>query len=240
MRNTFEKELRESLNSKALRCWGVESGSPSIAGNSRMGGASSWRPPYNKGLVCKVLVTGTLRLGRSVRGCVSESRCSSRVEICETYQEASVAVLSSSDFRNTQLCLRMWKKVSCVVWSVCVGICEIYLWKVFAHRPTDDSKHEPAATTPVNHNNQVCVPPPFETLLLDHYLRPVVAVEVTMVGLVRDIVIPVKRGGGDPVFTIVCEILTTHPSDRPQQEEDEEDIENPHMNRLWKVRRIRD
>ncbi|XP_042222257.1 uncharacterized protein LOC121866557 [Homarus americanus] len=43
-----------------------------------------------------------------------------------------------------------------------------------------------------------------------------------MVGVVRDVVIPVK---GDPVFTIVCEILTT-----PAPEE-----EKPHTTRLWKM-----
>ncbi|XP_042867642.1 uncharacterized protein LOC122250333 [Penaeus japonicus] len=51
-----------------------------------------------------------------------------------------------------------------------------------------------------------------------------------MVGLVRDIVIPVK---GDPVFTIVCEILTT-PSQNTQPQQEEE-VENPHITRLWKM-----
>lgn len=65
---------------------------------------------------------------------------------------------------------------------------------------------------------------------MDHYLRPVASVEITMVGLVRDIVIPVK---GDPVLTIVCEILSTPSQNHPQQEEE---VENPHITRLWKVR----
>ncbi|XP_037803324.1 uncharacterized protein LOC119597771 [Penaeus monodon] len=50
-----------------------------------------------------------------------------------------------------------------------------------------------------------------------------------MVGLVRDIVIPVK---GDPVLTIVCEILSTPSQNHPQQEEE---VENPHITRLWKM-----
>ncbi|XP_047487986.1 uncharacterized protein LOC125038528 [Penaeus chinensis] len=50
-----------------------------------------------------------------------------------------------------------------------------------------------------------------------------------MVGLVRDIVIPVK---GDPVLTIVCEILSTPSPNHPQQEEEPE---NPHITRLWKM-----
>lgn len=55
-----------------------------------------------------------------------------------------------------------------------------------------------------------------------------------MVGLVRDIVIPVK---GDPVLTIVCEILSAPSQDHPQQEEE---VENPHITRLWKVRRAQE
>ncbi|XP_063600859.1 uncharacterized protein LOC134776999 isoform X2 [Penaeus indicus] len=50
-----------------------------------------------------------------------------------------------------------------------------------------------------------------------------------MVGLVRDIVIPVK---GDPVLTIVCEILSTPSQSHPQQEDEQE---NPHITRLWKM-----
>lgn len=50
------------------------------------------------------------------------------------------------------------------------------------------------------------------------------SIEVTMVGVVRDIVIPVK---GDKVFTIVCEILETP---APTIEE------RPHVTPLWKVR----
>ena len=58
-------------------------------------------------------------------------------------------------------------------------------------------------------------------------------VEFTMVGMVRDIVIPVVKGGGgggEPVFTIVCEVVPYPvPAPSPLQED------NPPLTRLWKV-----
>ncbi|XP_068218288.1 uncharacterized protein [Palaemon carinicauda] len=54
-----------------------------------------------------------------------------------------------------------------------------------------------------------------------------------MVGIVRDIVIPVK-GGTDPVFTIVCEIQTT-PGPHYSYDGDYEGEESPHVTRLWKM-----
>lgn len=52
-----------------------------------------------------------------------------------------------------------------------------------------------------------------------------------MVGVVRDIVIPLKGAGTDPVFTIVCEILTTPAISYPYEESEQK----PHVTRLWKM-----
>nr|XP_053655669.1 LOW QUALITY PROTEIN: uncharacterized protein LOC128704570 [Cherax quadricarinatus] len=57
-----------------------------------------------------------------------------------------------------------------------------------------------------------------------------------MVGVVRDIVIPVKAGErlkDDQVFTILCEILTT--SVPPSAEEQQQQESPPHIARLWKM-----
>lgn len=59
--------------------------------------------------------------------------------------------------------------------------------------------------------------------------RRVLGVGVTMVGVVRDIIIPVKGGGGQPLFTIVCEVL---PVPAPSTLQDP-----PPLTRLWKVAR---
>lgn len=49
-----------------------------------------------------------------------------------------------------------------------------------------------------------------------------------MVGVVRDIVIPVKGGGGEPVFTIVCQVLPVPPPPALQEE-------SQPLAHLWKV-----
>lgn len=49
-----------------------------------------------------------------------------------------------------------------------------------------------------------------------------------MVGVVRDIVIPVKGGGGEPVFTIVCQVLPVPPPPALQEE-------SQPLAHLWKM-----